>query len=527
MKITKQGTLLSDNSSNVIIEDIISAHRDAGYSDDTIAMITENTVKLLDDYAEHFGTGTEIEYTIISNYLKIDLKLVIPGEHFDPLESGSNAEKRSIDNIVTLNLNSGNARIQYKYANGKNYITVRKPREEKSALKDPVAKAIILGVVVGLICLHLPEAANTFILDQLASPVESLILGVLAGIMGPVIFISLTTSIVTLGSVNELTNLGFKIIKRFVVIILFCIAVAAAVSAAFFRNFGDGSFSLDTEHLIQMFLDIIPTNLIEPFLNNNTPQIVIMGFLLGVALLLLGDGGKDLSDWLKHINDWTMSALNIVLTLTPVIPFLSIVVIIGKGNWRGLIEGWKFIAASYVTYTILLVFKSVKTSLVTKISIRSYWQKIWPVVKMAFATGSLSTPMKQAYEVSEKELNIKPEYTSFWIPLNCAMFSPSTGVNTVIATFMLAKITGVSVSLSFLAVLVIMAFELSLASPGTASAWTIVFETLTLPTSYVGIFTAYKLLTANYYNGVMEAYCLLEETESAYRLGGMRQENNE
>ena len=66
-----------------------------------------------------------------------------------------------------------------------------------------------------------------------------------------------------------------------------------------------------------------------------------------------------------------------------------------------------------------------------------------------------------------------------------------------------------------------MTLELSLASPGTTSAWAIMFETLALPTSYVGLFSAYRLLTTNYGAAVTEAYSMLEEVEAAHKLGAV------
>lgn len=92
-----------------------------------------------------------------------------------------------------------------------------------------------------------------------------------------------------------------------------------------------------------------------------------------------------------------------------------------------------------------------------------------------------------------------------------------------VAAFMMAAITGTPVSHTFLAILIIVTLELSIASPGTASAWTIIFGTFGMPTSYIGLFTAYRLLTVNYSAACTEAYYILEEIEAAHKLGGVEQ----
>ena len=38
-----------------------------------------------------------------------------------------------------------------------------------------------------------------------------------------------------------------------------------------------------------MILGVVPTNLIDPFLKNNTAQLVILGLLIGAGVLVLGD----------------------------------------------------------------------------------------------------------------------------------------------------------------------------------------------------------------------------------------------
>lgn len=67
-----------------------------------------------------------------------------------------------------------------------------------------------------------------------------------------------------------------------------------------------------------------------------------------------------------------MSTMKIIMTALPAIPFLSIMVSVAKGGSGELLMGWKFILASYIVYTICIVVKAVRTSLLTKTSISEY-----------------------------------------------------------------------------------------------------------------------------------------------------------
>ncbi len=519
----KESVLLKDNTANPVVVDSVTLLRDAGFNEDYISQFADDAVGVLNDYADLIGEGVRVEYSLRKRLAKFSLIVKIPGDRYDPFVSGSSAKRRRLESVLSLNLNTEMATVSHDYAFGNNIISVSVPLSErrKALYKDPMVLSIVLGVVLGLLCQHIPEAANSFLVNELASPLLSIMLDVLSGIMGPVIFISMTTSIIALESINDLTNLGFKIMKRFLVTILFLIAVSIVVSSFFFRSVGTGSISFAPDQLMQMILDIIPTNLFKPFVENNTPQLVLLGVLLGSALLILGDSVNELNEMLLQINEWMMSAMKIVLMAIPAVPFLSIFTSVAKGSGAEILEGWKFIVASYIAYTICTVVKAVKTSVKTGVSIPELWRKIKPVASMGFTTCSTAAPMKLAYEVSEKELHIKPEFTSFWIPMASAMLSPKTTINVVIATFMVAEMTGIAVDNSFILALILVTLELSVASPGTTGAWAIMFKTLSMPTSYVGYFTVYRILTNNYTNGCAEAYYMLEEFEAAHKLGGI------
>ena len=197
--------------------------------------------------------------------------------------------------------------------------------------------------------------------DTLA--VGDIVLALIAGITGPVIFLSLITSITSLGSISRLTDLGFKIMWRFIKCTLFIIAVSIAVSLLFYRAFGAGELQFDPQQLVSMLLKLIPTNIIAPFLNNNTPQLVILGLLLGAGLLLLEDRVANLTATLRSLKEWASSVMRIVFTLTPVIPFVSLFKTFSNGKASVLLDGWQFIVAIFASLVICCLFKLVKTSL--------------------------------------------------------------------------------------------------------------------------------------------------------------------
>ena len=68
-------------------------------------------------------------------------------------------------------------------------------------------------------------------------------------------------------------------------------------------------------------------------------------------------------------------------------------------------------------------------------------------------------------------------------------------------------------------ILIIIATELSTASPGIPAACTVMLKTLGLPLNYVGLITTYRLLTDNFGAACSASYTMMEEVEIAHKLG--------
>ena len=338
------------------------------------------------------------------------------------------------------------------------------------------------------------------------------------------IFISITSSIIAMGSIDDLTQLGFRIVRRFAVIILFVMALSLVVSALFFNCFGTESLNIAPEQIVNIVLDIIPTNPITPFTENNTAQIVVLGFLMGSALLLLGEKVAELKKIITQVHQWIFRAMKIILKASPLVPFLSLVSAIGSGNFSTLLNGWKFIAASYIVSTLCVAIKAVKTSAVTGVRIPDFLNRIKPVIRLAFTTGSDSAPVHAACEISTEELHIKPEFSSLWVSMNSALMSLKTTITLITAAMLAAEMCGVSINPSFILILLVVTFELSLASPGVINAMTTLFGILGISTDLVGIFVIYRVFTINYMTACTMTYNMFEELEAAHRLGGMKKE---
>ena len=478
---------------------------------------------LLCDYEDVLGPDQEIHYWIWKRIDCVECKIYIKADEVNPFVEGEGAEERNWQKMI-VNLGSKvEDLVSYRYLRGINVVTIRSARKAESSniFKQPMVIAALGGLILGLVCQQLPEDINHFIVDEISTPILNISLSVMAGIMGPVIFFTIVKAVSNLDNIEDLTGLGSKVLKRFLFVTLCISVISSLFGIIFFPLFGNGSTGFSLGVILEFLYDIVPISLVAPFVENNVPQLAVLGIGMGAVLLKLGDRVGVMCEIVDQLAEWLIGFMNSVLVIMPVVPFLSIMNIVAKGEVSTFIRGWKFILACYIAMAACYSIKIIKVCLKCKINYKVLWRKTKPVIMKAFSTGSSPSAFKMCFEVSEKDLGINPIFSNFWIPLSNGMLDPTCTMFFALAPYFVAELTGTSISISFILIVIILSIELSMASPGLIAGYAIIFPALGMSAEYVGLFSAFSIVTRNFSAGCCTAYRMFEQIEAACKTGNI------
>ena len=517
MTTTKKCNLTSNDRYDAILSDCKAELEKRKAPEEWIQSYMNRVSTILDAYVEHLGDGIEAKYSVFARFKKVHLRIEIPGDMYNPTDSGIVDMDGIEGNELQPLLRQKNETVFYGYHAGNNTIYISTPRiRQGTMLRSPMLWGAILGLVSGAVCTLLPEDVCEIIVNDVVSSVNTVALNLIFCVMGPVILVSMITAVSALKSVNDLTSMGFRLIGRFAKCILSVMFVGIAVSLLFFSVFGDGDVDIKAKDLVNLILNIFPKDPISPIKDSNTPQLVIMGLVLGAALIIPGDEVKGLKKIVSQVGVWVMTVMDLVQFVLPIVPFCSVFIAVAQKTTTSLLDGWQFIVAMILACLICGLIKFVHVARKYRIKPSVLWGKLKPLVVLAFVSGNITSIMKQEYEFCENELGISHNFTSFWIPLSQAMLSPRATLNFVIPPFLILKFTDKPISMAFLVVLVIVVLELSIADPGTAAGWTILFASLGLPSEFVGLFLTFELFTTSVNAAYGALQMGLEAIESAY-----------
>ena len=383
--------------------------------------------------------------------------------------------------------------------------------------------ALILGVIAGVVLKFVPEGPKGVILDGIAAPIMSTVIDMLMAVMGPVLFLFMIVSISSLRDMENCSKIGKAIIRRCVITTVWITLLTIVVASFFFPVIGGGDSKFGIADIVSGLLNILPKNLISPFTECNIPQIILLGIVFGAALLMMGDSGKPVKDALAKVKEWVMSVLMIMMRILLLVPFISAMMIVAKGNTKVFVQGWKYIAAAYMVYLVSLLIEFIAISVRCKKSIGDLAKTLKDIVVMAFVTAMPSATIAQRNQVSEKDLHIGRSFADLWIDLSAHLLSPARTISLVLSAFFIADVSGNTIDVALMIILIITAIALSLASSGTVAGATVMLESLKLPTEMVGLFSAFEIFTGNAGAAYDAAYSMLEELDVARETGNIKE----
>jgi len=433
------------------------------------------------------------------------------GRAFNAIEQNLNEPEENNAVLMRNLLNSIGRLPSYSYRNGKNIIEMSFPRETKNGLAE-----ILFAITAALIAAFAIEAIFgaefvASLLTDVINPLYSAAFRVLGFISGPLIFLSVMWGIYGIGDASTLSLVGKKMI-------LFFLSIIFSIAAVFTLSFPLFDFEIQSElgasssfkAIFEMFLDIIPPNIIEPFTSGNTLHLIFCAVIFGIAMLFLGKRVSTVADLVEQINCIVQFLMGFISKLIPYFVFLVILKLMLNGTLMIFASVWQlFLIFVGAAVLICFVFTMV-TAVSYRLSPLLIIKKSIPTFLIAITTASSAAAFSSNMQSCEKSFGIDNNISAFGIPLGMVLFKTSTTAYYVLLSLFFAKQFGASVSADWLILLAFVSAMLAIATPpipgGGVAAYTMLFTYLGIPDEALAIVLSMDIIfdfvrtAANMYN---------------------------
>lgn len=350
-----------------------------------------------------------------------------------------------------------------------------------------------LGLTWGLFSLWMKLDTNITLFY--IKPLGDIFTASLKMVAVPLIITSLITGIGGLKDVSKLSILGKKTIGLFLFTTV--MAILIGLSVANFVKPGNNLSAENKKMLLSSFaqqasnakgkahesfgdglltpvVQMVPENIVEAMSNNKSMiQVVLFILFFAVCLVLIEDKlARPVVVFFEGVNAAILKMIDIIMLCAPVGVFgLVAGVVVMLPNLEILIALLKYCMCVILGLSILLflVYPSI-LYFYTKRPILSFYKDIRPAQLLAFSTSSSSATLPLSMEVAQDKLGIKPEVSSFVLPLGSTINMDGTSLYQAVATIFIAEVFGIDLSLMAQLSIVLLALVTSVGAAGVPGA---------------------------------------------------------
>lgn len=243
--------------------------------------------------------------------------------------------------------------------------------------------------------------------------------------------------------------------------------------------------------MYKIILAIIPNNIIKPFLDGNTLQLLFMGIAFGCFLLTYKDETESLIKTIYQFNFTITKLLTVVCNKMHYAVYLSLSMMLLNGSLSKIVSAVNIIFLFAGITATLTLLNIVWISWKCKYNAWQLLKDFLPVGLTGLTTASSMATLPIINEICNSKYKVNPKFMNFAVPMSLILGKASLGVNLSVIGLYFVKLYGLEVSLTQLVSLCVMITLMCSAAPpvpgGGIIVLTMVFQQLNLPKEAIAV----------------------------------------
>ncbi len=449
--------------------------------------------EILLKFQSRFGEDCQIVLVedIFASHYRV--RVQIASMSFNPFDS----EEEYSEVLQGLLYGQGLA-FQWVYRDGINTLTYSFRKKRKNRTLIQLFLSILSAAACAFICYLLPRDISDFITERLIGPIYDTFIGLISFISSPLILLTVMWGIYSIGDVTSLSNIGKRMIRRFLIMMFVCAGVTLLTQLPFYELHPLGNSTFAFSDLYMMILDIVPDNLISPFLNSNTLQIIFIAVIIGIAMLLLSDKTTVAAKFVEQTNYIVQLIMETVSKFISIFVFLSLFQLMLGNGVRFLLGSYKLFLTLILASVVILILDGAFLCFRFKLSPKLLIRKMSSTYIIAVTTASSSASFTDDMEVCEKKLGIDKRIVNVGVPLGQTIFMPGSMILFYCLTLYISGFFGTKISLPWLLTLTVLTVILAIAAPpvpgGGLACYALIVSQMGLPPEAVATFCALGII---------------------------------
>jgi aerobic C4-dicarboxylate transport protein len=312
--------------------------------------------------------------------------------------------------------------------------------------------AILVGVILGSVA---PETGVAM------RPLGDGFIKLVRMMIAPIIFGVVVAGIAKIGDLKALGRIGLKALIYFEVVSTIALIVGLIV-VNIIRP-GDGinatpesldqtavaSYATQAEALstTQFILNIIPNTIVGAFADGNILQVLFFSVLFGIALLHLGEPGRQLVHLIDQFAHGLFRMIHMIMKVAPIGAFGAMAFTIGQYGLGTLLQLGQLMAGVYITCALFVLLVLGGIARFAGFSIIKFLRYIKEEIFITVGTSSSEAVLPQMMNKLEN-LGCSRPVVGLVIPTGYSFNLDGTSIYMTMAAIFIAQATNVEMSLA-------------------------------------------------------------------------------
>ncbi len=301
---------------------------------------------------------------------------------------------------------------------------------------------IAFGMAMGKIGPNSPLGTDgKTILTEYIKPIGTVFINMIKMVVVPLIFFSLINGITSMTNAESFKRVGLKSVAAFLMTGAIAVCIGLAFGTIFQPGVGVNLTSLESHvtaakasappaktSLIQIFVDIVPTNIFKAMADDNILQVVVFAIFTAVILNKLGHKVQNLIDICKSAAHVVFKMIETVIQFSPYGVFALTSWVVGTQGIEILLALLKLVCTVLgALFTQYLLF-GLMVIIFARMSPIPFYRKMAEPQLLAFSTSSSKATLSTAMRVVNEKIGVSQSSTSFVLPLGASINMDGTAI---------------------------------------------------------------------------------------------------
>ncbi|WP_029544841.1 dicarboxylate/amino acid:cation symporter [Selenomonas sp. AB3002] len=402
----------------------------------------------------------------------ISLRMETIGNAYNPLQVLTEWDENDPDYERTIVLKSKKEMLSYSHSNGKNIVTIKVHEAGNKQIRYTLL-AMVMGILVGALIKEVaPQDLITMLNKNIIDSIRTMFLNSLNMMIAPVVFFSIIAGLTSISSASDIGRIGGKLVGTYMCTTIIATAFSIIIGLCMFHSgvpqvgTVSGSGEGVSVSLLDMIVNVVPKDLVEPIVNRDMLQIIFVSVLFGITINMLGEKAQLLKNITETMNTFCLRVITLLAQFIPLIAFLSMMALMFTVGTDSLLLLGRVLVGQFIGSMAMIGVYATVILLMGKISPRPFLKKIGSFVPIAISMGSSNAAMPFTMKFCTEKMGVSPRLSSFSIPLGATVNMDGGCFYFSIQAILLAKMYGLEMTPAFIGALFVTVVALSIGAPG-------------------------------------------------------------